>query len=94
MGGPCSINVQSRESYSTLVLKSKRNSSLSRPSRRCECRIILKLVHKCEAGGIDWNKLIQDVDRCLALVNVIMELRSIKCKVYKYNNFEHKHFNT
>jgi hypothetical protein len=42
-------------------------------------RIILKWTIKEWDGGMDWINLAQDRNRRLALVNSVMNFRSIKC---------------
>jgi hypothetical protein len=42
-------------------------------------RIILRLILEKWNGGMDWIDLAQDLDRWRAVVNVVMNLRALKC---------------
>jgi hypothetical protein len=67
-----------RGAYRVLVGKPERKRPLERPRRRG--RIILKRIFKKREWATDWIDMTQDRDWCLALVNVVMNLRgSIKC---------------
>ena len=60
--------------YRVLVGEPQGKRPLARPRRRWEDNIKMDL-QEVECGGLDWIELAQDVDRWLALVNVVMNLR-------------------
>ena len=60
--------------YRVLVGEPQGKRPLGRPRRRWEDNIKMDL-QEVECGGLDWIELAQDVDRWLALVNVVMNLR-------------------
>jgi hypothetical protein len=60
--------------YSVLVGKPEEKRPLGRPRRRWEDNIKMDL-QEVGCGGMDWIELAQDRDRCLALVNAVMNLR-------------------
>jgi len=60
--------------YRVLVGEPQGKRPLGRPRRRWEDNIKMDL-QEVECGGLDWIELAQDMDRWLALVNVVMNLR-------------------
>jgi len=65
---------ESRGVYRVLVGRLEGKRPLGRPRRRWEDNIKLDLQEVgCE--GMDWIDVAQDKDRCLALVNAVMNLR-------------------
>jgi len=57
-----------------LVGKPERKRLLGRPKRRWEDSIKMALK-EVGCGGMDWIELVQDRDRCRAVVNAVMNLR-------------------
>jgi hypothetical protein len=57
-----------------LVEKSEGKRPLGRPGRRWEDSIMMDL-QDVECEGMDWMELVQDRDRCRALVNAVMNLQ-------------------
>jgi hypothetical protein len=74
MGGTYSTYFERRGAHRTLVGKPEGRRPLGRLRRRWEDNIKIDLR---EVGweGIDWIDLAQDRDRCLALVNTVMNVR-------------------
>jgi hypothetical protein len=64
---------EERGVYRVLVEKPEGKRSLGRPRRRCEDNIKMDF-QKLGCGGMDWIGLAQDRDRCLAIVNEVMNL--------------------
>jgi len=62
-----------REAYRVLLGKSEGKRPIARPRRRWEDKI--KIFRKWGGWGIDRIYLAQDRDRCLALVNAVINLR-------------------
>jgi hypothetical protein len=56
------------------VEKPERKRPLGRPRRRWEDNIKMDLK-EVGWGGLDWIDLTQDRDRCLAVVNAVMNFR-------------------
>jgi hypothetical protein len=65
---------ESRIVYRVLVGKPEVKRPLGRPRRRWEDNIKMDL-QEVGCGGIDWIELVEDRDRCRALVNAVMNLR-------------------
>ena len=70
---------EKRGVYRDLVGKSEGRRSLGRPRRRWEDNIKMDLQEVvCE--GMDWIEMVQDRDRCQALVSAVMNLRDPKIR--------------
>jgi len=61
--------------YSVLVGKPEGKRSLGRPRRRWENNIKIDL-QEVGCRGMDWIDLVQDANRCRALVNAAMNLKA------------------
>jgi len=72
--GHVALAVERGVVYSVLVGKPERKRPLGRPTRRWEDNIKMDL-QEVGCGGMDWIELVQNSDRWLALVNVVMNLR-------------------
>ena len=79
MGGTCGAYGAGRGVYRVLVGKPEGKRPLGRPRRRWEDNIKMDLQ---EVGGGcgDWMELVQDRDRWLALVSMVMNLRVPKMR--------------
>jgi hypothetical protein len=73
MGGHVARIGEERGVYRVFVGKPEGKRSLGRPRRRCEDNIMVDL-QEVGGGGMDWIGLAQDRDRCLAIVNAVMNL--------------------
>jgi hypothetical protein len=62
------------EAYSVLVGKTEEKRPLARLRSRWEENIKMDL-QEVGRGDMDWIELAQDMDRCRALVNVVMNFR-------------------
>jgi hypothetical protein len=60
--------------YTVLVGKPGEKRPLGRPRRRWDDNIKMDL-QEMDCEGVDWIELAQDMDRCRALLNVVMNLR-------------------
>jgi hypothetical protein len=65
---------EGRGEYRVLVWKPEGKSSLGRPRRRWEDNTKMDF-QEVGCGGLDWIQLVQDRDRCLGLVNAVMNIR-------------------
>jgi hypothetical protein len=65
---------EDRRVYRALVGKPEGKRSLGRPRRRWEDGIRMDL-REIGLGGVDWIRLAQDRDWCLAVVSAVMNLR-------------------
>jgi hypothetical protein len=59
--------------YWVLVGKPEGKKPLGRPRRRWEDNIKMD-IQEVGCGSMDWMELIQNRDRCLAVVNAVMNL--------------------
>jgi hypothetical protein len=73
MGGACSA-YGGRGVYRVIVGKLEEKRSLGTPRRRWEDNIKVD-IQEVVCGGMDRIELIQDRDRCRALVNAVTNLR-------------------
>jgi hypothetical protein len=62
-----------RDAYSTLVGRPEGKRPLGRPRHRWADNIKMGLQEG--GGGMDWIDMVQDRDRCQALVNAVMNVR-------------------
>ena len=74
MGGHVARVGEGRGLYRVLVGKPEEKRPLGRPRRRLEDNIKMDL-QEMGFGVMDWIELAQDMDRWLALVNGVMNLR-------------------
>jgi len=65
---------EKRGVYTVLVGKPEGKRPLGKPGHRWQDNIKMDL-REMGRGGMDWNKLAQDMDRWWALVNAVMNLR-------------------
>ena len=65
---------EKRGVYTVLVGKPEGKRPLGKPGHRWQDNIKIDL-REMGRGGMDWNKLAQDMDRWWALVNAVMNLR-------------------
>ena len=73
--GACSTYGEEERSIQSFgVGKPEGKRALGRPRRRWEDNIKMDL-QEVGCGGMDWIELVQDRDRCRALVNAVMNLR-------------------
>jgi hypothetical protein len=74
MDGACSTNREKRNACRLLVGKIEGKRSLGRPKRRWLDNIKMGIG---EIGwvGVDWIGLAQDMNKCRALVNTVMNFR-------------------
>jgi hypothetical protein len=64
---------EGRNVYRVLVGEPEGKRPLGRPRRRWEDGIKMNLMEI--VWGVEWIHLVQDSDRCLAVVNAVMNLR-------------------
>jgi hypothetical protein len=69
---------EKRNAYRILVRKPDGKRPLGRPRRRWVGNIKMDLT-EIVWGGMDWIYVAQDRDQWRALVNTVMNLRSVKC---------------
>jgi hypothetical protein len=74
VGGACILNGEKRNAYRLLVGKPEGKRPLERPRRRWVDNIKMDLL-EIGSGGVDWIGLAQDMDKCRALVNAVLNLR-------------------
>jgi len=60
--------------YRVLVEKSEGKRPLGKPRRRWEDNIKIDL-HEAGCGAMDWIELAEDRDRCLIILNAVMNVR-------------------
>jgi hypothetical protein len=65
---------EERKLYKVLVGKPEGKRPLGRPRRRWEDGIRMDLREN-GLGGVDWIRLVQDIDRWWAVVSAVMNLR-------------------
>ena len=70
----CSVYGESRGVERILMGKSEAKGSFGKPRRRWDDNIKMD-HHELGSMCMDWIDLSQNRDRCLALVNVVMNLR-------------------
>jgi len=63
-----------RSVYRIFIGKPEEKRPLARPKRRWEDNV-RKYLKETDCEGVDWIHLAQDMNRCRALVNTIMNLR-------------------
>ena len=68
----CSAYGERTGEYKILVKKPEGKRPLGRPSRRWDVDIKMDLQYD---GGVDWNDLAQDRDRCQAFMNGVMKFQ-------------------
>jgi hypothetical protein len=68
--------------YRILVGKPEGTRALGRPRRRWRDNIKMD-IREIGWGGMDWNRLAQDMDKWRALVNTVMNLQILR-KVGKF----------
>jgi CRISPR/Cas system-associated protein Cas7 (RAMP superfamily) len=73
MGGDRAGIGDRKDVYGVLVEKTDGKRPLGRPKRRSEYDITMDL-QEVGCRGMDWIELVQDRDRCRALVNAVMNL--------------------
>jgi hypothetical protein len=66
--------LEKRNAYRILMGKPERKRRLGRPKRRWVDNIEMD-PREIECDGMDWIDLAQDRDQCIALVNMVMNLR-------------------